>query len=82
MFLLYDYYKGRGDDRSADNERSAGRPANKKAELDLIDDILQYCHAIPVGSEVDEDHYLIFLNLVLRHYEVVSANFIWLYVQV
>jgi hypothetical protein len=68
LFLLYDYVVGRGNDRAADNELCAPRFANRKGEMDLIGDILLWCHTIEIGAPVTEEKYLEFLNIVLINY--------------
>lgn len=63
----------KGNDRGATNELSEGRIDNKIAETRLISDVMSFCRDIEIGGEVTGDHWIVFLDLVMFHYEVYAT---------
>lgn len=64
----------RGNNRGANNEVSAGRIDNKLAETLLISDILSFCHDIEINGDVTGEHWIRFLDIVMKHYELRSTR--------
>jgi hypothetical protein len=70
LWLLNKYMESKGNDRNAGVEASEGRIDNRLAEIDLIEDVMKFCASIPPNSEVTEEHWILFMDMVMVHYEV------------
>jgi hypothetical protein len=59
----------RGDSRAAGIEKSAPRES-QNLEMILIEEVHGFCAKIPLHEEITQAHYVEFLDIVWRAYEV------------